>query len=174
MTQNFRRYDTKHGSVALRPERPQDDAFLRELFVSHAARPLRQGGLPEAAIAPLMAIQYKAQSGTHRAQFPDAVYSIIESDGAPIGRLIEQDEGDAVYFVDFAFLPERQAKGLGTALIEMIADEWALTGRAARVEVVLSNEPSLKLCRNLGFVRSPEVKMGYYNLRREPPSRPEG
>ena len=151
MTQNFRRYDTRHGSVALRPERPDDDAFLFALFVSHAARSLRQGGLPEAAIAPLMTIQYKSQSGTHRAQFPDAVY-----------------------FVDFAFLPERQAKGLGTALIEMIADEWGLRGHAARVEVMLNNEPSLKLCRNLGFVRSPEAKMGYYNLRREPPSRPEG
>jgi len=62
-------------------ERPQDDAFLFELFVSHAGRPLRQGGLPDAAVAQLMAIQYRAQTGAYRAQFSDAVYSVIESDG---------------------------------------------------------------------------------------------
>lgn len=170
MPENLRRYDTRHGSVALRPQRPDDDAFLFALFASHASRPMRAGGIPEASIAQLMAIQYRAQSGTHRAAFPNAVYSIIESDGAAIGRLIEEDEGESVYFVDFAFLPERQAKGLGTALIELIADEWGLRGRAARVEVMIGNEPSLKLCRKLGFVQAPEVKLGYVELRRAPPA----
>ncbi len=168
MTENPRRYDTRHGPVALRRQRPEDDAFLFALFAGHAGRPLKLGGLPEAVVAQQMALQYRAQTGAHRAQFPDAVYSIIESGGVPIGRLIEQDEGETVYFVDYAFLPERQAKGLGTALIEMIADEWALRGRAARVEVMFTNEPSLKLCRKLGFVPCGE-HLGYIELRRAPP-----
>ncbi len=164
-----RRYDTKYGTLTMRPERDEDDAFLFALFRSHAGRELRQAGLPDAALDTMIGFQYRAQTMTHRGQFPDAAYSIIESDGAPIGRLIEADEGARVYFVDFALLPERQAKGLGTAFIERVADEWGRKGRAARVEVQIANLPSLKLCRNLGFVPIAEARMGYVNLLRTPP-----
>jgi ribosomal protein S18 acetylase RimI-like enzyme len=163
-----RRYDTKYGSVTLRRERTGDEAFLLALFTSHAGRPLRQAGLPEDTVEKLVAFQHRSADATHRTTFPNAVYSIIESDGAPIGRLIEEDEGDAVYFVDFALLPDRQAKGLGTAFIGMVADEWGKHGKAARVEVLINNEHSLKLCRKLGFVAQGEPKSGYVNLRRAP------
>jgi GNAT superfamily N-acetyltransferase len=68
--------------------------------------------------------------------------------------------------VDFALLPERQAKGLGTAYIEMVADEWASKGRAARVEVRYGNAHSLKLCRNLGFILLEDKGTGFVNLIR--------
>jgi GNAT superfamily N-acetyltransferase len=160
-----RHYETRCGTVSLRRQETADAAFLFALFCAHAGRPLRQGGLPEAAIAPMMDFQYRASTAAHRTLFPNAAYGIIESAGAPIGRLIEQEEGDAVYFVDFALVPERQAHGLGTAFIEMVADEWATRGRDARVEVQMLNEPSLKLCRKLGFLQTAE-KMGYIELRR--------
>lgn len=166
-----RRYDTAKGSVTLRPERPEDDAFLFALFAGHAGRPLKAAGLADDAARTLLAIQYRSQSAKHRDSFPHAVFSIIESDGTAIGRLIEADEGETVYFVDFAFLPERQAKGLGTALIEMIADEWGAKGRTARVEVRTGNVHSLKLCAKLGFVRTTEERLGYVELRRAPPGR---
>jgi GNAT superfamily N-acetyltransferase len=114
----------------------------------------------------MVRFQFRSQTTTHRTAFPDAIYSIIESDGEPIGRLIEADEGDCVYFVDFALLPERQAKGLGTAFIEQVADEWTLKGRPARVEVQYHNEPSLKLCRKLGFEQIANRNAGYINLLR--------
>jgi GNAT superfamily N-acetyltransferase len=161
-----RRYVTKFGTVTMREERAEDEPFLFALFRSHTERPLKLAGLAEAAIDTMVAFQYRSQSGTHRVAFPNAVYSIIESDGEPIGRLIEEDEGESVYFVDFALTPERQAKGLGTAFIELVADEWAAKGRAARVEVHVGNEPSLKLCRKLGFVMIEDKRMGYVNLLR--------
>jgi RimJ/RimL family protein N-acetyltransferase len=171
MTDTPRRYDTAYGTLTLRPERADDDPFLFSLFCSHAGRQLQQSALPAAAVETMLDFQYRAQSGTHRKMFPDAVYSIIESDGAPVGRLIEQDEGDRVYFVDFALVPHRQAKGLGTAFIEMVAGEWAQKGRAARVEVFQDNVHSLKLCAKLGFVRTGE-SMGYVNLLRAIPPSP--
>ncbi len=152
----------------MRRQRADDAPFLLALFASHASRPLRHAGLPEQAIETLVGFQHRSADATHRAAFPNAAYSIIESDGAPIGRLIEEDEGDAVYFVDFALLPERQAKGLGTAFIEMVADEWGKHGKASRVEVLIANEPSLKLCRKLGFIAQGNPKSGYVNLRRAP------
>jgi len=163
-----RRYDTKYGSVTLRRERAGDEAFLHALFASHAGRPLRQAGLPEDAIEKLVAFQHRSADATHRTTFPNAVYSIIECDGEPIGRLIEEDEGDAVYFVDFALLPACQAKGLGTAFIEMVADEWGKQSKAARVEVLFNNDHSLKLCHKLGFVAEGGAESGYVILRRAP------
>jgi GNAT superfamily N-acetyltransferase len=162
----LRRYETRSGIVTMRPEQPDDDAFLFALFRSHTERPLRQGGLADAAIETVVVFQYRSQTVNNRARFPNAAFSIIESEGRPIGRLIEQDEGETVYFVDFALLPERQAKGLGTAYIEMVADEWARRGRAARVEVRYGNAHSLKLCRNLGFVLIEDKGMGFVNLVR--------
>ncbi len=164
-----RRYDTRYGSVTLRIERPQDDAFLLELFRGHAIGVLELARLPPDMIERLLAHQFRSQTETHRRQFPDAVYSIIESGGAPIGRLIEEDEGDTVYYVDFALLPDRQARGLGTAFIGMVSDEWAARGRDARVEVMINNEPSLKLCRKLGFVETATTQSGYVELRRKIP-----
>jgi ribosomal protein S18 acetylase RimI-like enzyme len=162
----LRRYDTAFGSVTLRPERGEDEAFLYSLFDAHTGRVLRQGGLPEPAIRTMLEFQFRSNNQTHRRMFPGAIYSIIESGGAAIGRYIEQDEGATVYFVDFALLDDRQAKGLGTALTEKIADEWALKGRAARVEVFHDNTPSLKLCRKIGFVEAGNNGMGYVNLVR--------
>jgi len=161
-----RRYETRCGTVTMRPELPDDEAFLQALFKSHTERPLTRAGLAEAQIETMVAFQYRSQSATNRAMYPDAAYSIIESDGVSIGRLIEHDEGKTVYFVDFALMPERQGQGLGTAYIEMVADEWAAKGRAARVEVRYGNEHSLKLCRNLGFVLLEDKGTGYVNLIR--------
>jgi GNAT superfamily N-acetyltransferase len=161
-----RRYDTALGSLALRPERAEDEPFLFALFCSHTGRVLRRSGLPDAAIETMLQFQYRANTETHHKTFPDAVFSIIESDGVSVGRLIEEDEGDRVYFVDFALVDEHQAKGLGTAFIEMVADEWARKGRAARVEVFQDNVHSLKLCAKLGFVRIKDEGMGYVNLLR--------
>ena len=162
----WRRYDMAQGSVVLRPERGEDEAFLFTLFDAHAGRVMRRGGLPEPAIRTVIEFQFSSNNQTHRKIFPDAVYSIIESDGVPIGRFIEDDEGESVYFVDFALIEDRQAGGLGTALTEKIADEWALKGRAARVEVFHDNAASLKLCGKIGFVRTHENGMGYVNLVR--------
>lgn len=161
-----RRYDTRFGSVTLRTEGEWDEPFLYELFCSHAARPLKQAGLAGAAIDTMMQFQFRSQTNTYRDHYPNATFSIIESNGEPIGRLIEEDEGDCIYFVDFALLPERQAKGLGTAFIEQVADQWAAKGRAARVEVQYHNEPSLKLCRKLGFAQIEDRNAGYLNLLR--------
>jgi len=150
----------------MRPERLDDETFLYALFKSHTERPLKRAGLDDAQIETMVSMQYRSQNGTMRATYPAADYSIIESGAAPIGRLIEQDEGATVYFVDFALLPERQAQGLGTAYIEMVADEWAIKGKAARVEVRYDNAHSLKLCKNLGFVLLEDKGMGFVNLIR--------
>jgi GNAT superfamily N-acetyltransferase len=166
-----RRYDTRLGPVTLRPERPEDAPFLEALFRSHAIREFANSGIPAATVEPLIAMQYRASTATQRGLFPNAIYSIIEFGGEAVGRFIEEDEGDDVYYVDFAFLPDRQAKGLGTDFIIAVADEWARKGKASRVEVLYTNVNSFKLCANVGLVRYADLGNGYIGLRRPIPAK---
>ena len=144
---------TSRGDFVLRPEVPEDAQFLYRLFRAHSVRSLHLAGLPDAAVDQLVTLQHRSQTATHRGIFPNAIYSIIEFGGEEVGRFIEQDEIDVVYFVDFALFPEHQAKGLGAALTRALMEEWAARGRGTRVEVMRNNEPCLKMCRGLGFVQ---------------------
>jgi GNAT superfamily N-acetyltransferase len=128
-------------------------------------------GLPDAMVEQLIRFQYRSQTATYRAMFPDAAFSIIAWDGETIGRLIEHDEQDVVYFVDFVLVPERQSQGLGSAFIRAVMDEWGARGRGTRVKILTNNDPSLKMCRKLGMVESEPDNMAYVELRWYPPSR---
>jgi ribosomal protein S18 acetylase RimI-like enzyme len=161
---------TSCGDFVLRPETPEDAPFLYRLFRAHSAKSLYLAGLPDAAVDQLMTLQHRSQTATHRGMFPNAIYSIIEFGGQEVGRFIEQDEIEVVYFVDFALFPEHQAKGLGAALTRALMEEWAARGRGTRVEVMLNNEPCLKMCRGLGFTQAAQTDgRAYVELRWYPP-----
>ncbi len=87
---------------------------------------------PADVIDQLLAFQFQSQTLTYRSMFPGAIWSIVEMDGEKIGRYIEYDEGDRVYFVDFVLLPEKQSRGLGPALTGALMQEWAQPRAAAR------------------------------------------
>jgi RimJ/RimL family protein N-acetyltransferase len=169
MDEERRIIETKRGAFALRLERPDDDEFLFALFRANNIDVLGLMGLPEEMVEQLIRFQYRSQTATYRSLYPDAVFSIIEREGETIGRLIEDDEQDIVYFVDFVLIPERRAQGLGSAFIRALMNEWAGRGRGARVEILTNNEPSLKMCRRLGMVEGKSDDMAYVELRWYPP-----
>jgi GNAT superfamily N-acetyltransferase len=169
MSEQRRIVETKRGPFTLRPERPEDDVFLFQLFRANNIDVLHLMGLPDEVVEQLIRFQYRSQTATYRGMFPDAVFSIIEWSGETIGRFIENDEQDVVYFVDFVLLPERQSQGLGSAFIRTVMDEWAARGRGTRVKILYNNDPSLKMCHKLGMVQSEPDDMGYVELRWYPP-----
>jgi ribosomal protein S18 acetylase RimI-like enzyme len=169
MGADLRTIATSRGDFILRPERPEDERFLFALFEANNIDILRKGGFPPELIENLIALQYRSQTRTYRSMFPDAIYSIVCWEGKDVGRYIEHDEGDFVYFVDFVLLPEYQAKGLGPALTKALMEEWAARGRGSRVKVMVNNEPSLKMCRRLGFTQGEPDEMAYVELRWRPP-----
>lgn len=171
MSEDRRIIETPRGAFALRREQPDDDAFLSHLFRVNNIDVLHLMGLPDETIEKLIAFQYRSQTTTYRTMFADAVFSIIDLDGDTIGRLIEHDEQDVVYFVDFVLAPERQAQGLGSAFIRALMDEWAARGRGTRVKILVNNEPSLKMCRRLGMVEGHSEDMAYVEMRWYPPPR---
>jgi len=161
---------TPRGDFVLRTEAPEDAPFLYRLFRAHSVRSLHLAGLPDAAVDQLITFQHRSQTATHRGMYPNAIYSIIEFGGGEVGRFIEQDETDVVYFVDFALFPEHQARGLGAALTRALMEEWAGRGRGTRVEVMINNEPCLKMCRELGFTqRGQPDDRAFVELRWYPP-----
>jgi len=154
---------TPRGDFVMRPETPEDEPFLFRLFVSHNVGMLRLAGLPEDVIEKMITLQFRSQTSTYRRMYPDAIYSIVEVGGEAIGRFIEHDETDVVYFVDFLLFPENRTKGLGSALTRALMQEWAAKGRGTRVKVLMNNVASLTMCRKLGFTETPEAN-GYIDM----------
>lgn len=169
MSTEHRTIVTPRGDFILRPELPEDDRLLFDLFAATNIEVLRLAGLPPDMIEKLLEFQYRSQTKTYRSMFPDARYSIVVWDGKDVGRFIEHDETDVVYFVDFVLFPEHQAKGLGSALTRALMEEWAARGRGTRVKIMINNEPSLKMCRKLGFTQGEPDEMAYVELRWYPP-----
>jgi ribosomal protein S18 acetylase RimI-like enzyme len=160
---------TPRGDFVFRPQSADDDAFLFRLFKANNTNLLQLAGFPDEVIEKLVAFQYRSQTATYRGLFPNAIYSIVEFGGEDVGRFIEHDETEVVYFVDFALFPEHQAKGLGAALTGALMEDWAARGRGTRVEVMINNEPCLKMCRRLGFMQSKPDDRAYVELRWYPP-----
>lgn len=147
--------DTPLGRFALRSQGDPDAPFLRKLFRDDCVAKLGLAGMPEAAIDQLVGFQYRSQTETHRALYPGAVYAIVAWQGEDIGRLVANDDGVTVYIVDIVLRTDRQGRGLGAALVGALMREWSARGRGARAEVVVTNLPSLKLWRRLGFAEQP-------------------
>lgn len=158
------------ATLTMRPERPEDDGFLFELFRANNFDILLNIPLTDEMRADLIAFQHRSQTATYRGLFPDACYSIIEKEGEPIGRFIENDEGDVVYFVDFALMPQLHRQGLGLGLTGNLMRHWAERGRDVRVKVLNINVASLAMCRKLGFVDVPGDDAAYLDLRWRAPS----
>jgi ribosomal protein S18 acetylase RimI-like enzyme len=159
--------DVPGGTVRLRPAQPADAPFQFDLFRAHHIGMLRLGGLPEAMIENLLAMQYRSRTQSYRDQFPNARWSIVESADAPIGELIEHDEAEAVYIVDVALRPERQRRGVGSALMRAIMAAGAPRG-GVRAVVLINNEASLNMFRQLGFVETSDDGGAHVELRWRP------
>jgi ribosomal protein S18 acetylase RimI-like enzyme len=140
------------GRLVRRPERAEDEPFRLRLF-----RESRAPGEDFAFLAPalrerLLRQQFAAQSAGYRAQYPDALFDIVERDGVPIGRIVVARGPDAILLVDIALAAGSRGRGHGAALVMEVCE----TARAARLPVRLrvrvGNEAAFGLYRRLGFV----------------------
>jgi ribosomal protein S18 acetylase RimI-like enzyme len=137
--------------IVLRPEQEQDAAFLANLFRTTAGRDLCLMPIDDAMKERLLRMQFASQSATYRGQFPTARFDIIERDGEPIGRMVIDAGKEAGHIVDFALMPKRRARGLGTAMLAAVLERFARRGQRVRCEVLATNEPSLRMCQRVGF-----------------------
>src|SRR4051812_30405018 len=96
---------TPRGDFIFRPERRDDVPFLFRLFAAHHGATLQLSGIPLPMIETLVEFQFRSQMQTYRKMYPNAIYSIIVWQGEDVGRFVEHEEADFVYFVDFLLDP---------------------------------------------------------------------
>jgi len=135
--------------VSLRPEKPEDETFLYDVYASTREEELALTNWDEAMRRAFLNHQFNAMRQGYRSMFPTGEFSIIEISGQPAGRLvIHRTEGE-VRVVDLALLPAYRNQGVGTRLMRQICSE---ANRPVRLSVLKYNR-ALQWYARLGFAK---------------------
>ena len=153
-------------SVALRPVRPEDEAFLYEVYASTRADEMALVDWSEEQKDAFLRMQFNAQAHFYQENYPGAEFQVILWDDQPAGRLYIHRRPDEIRIMDIALLPEYRRHGIGSHLLNQILDE----ARANRLPVTIHVErmsPAMRLYDRLGF-RLLEEKGIYYLMEWTP------
>jgi ribosomal protein S18 acetylase RimI-like enzyme len=153
-------------SVALRPVRPEDEAFLYEVYASTRADEMALVAWNEEQKDAFLHMQFNAQRTHYQKYYPRAEYQVIQRDENSIGRLIVDRSKNPILVIDIAILPEYRNNGIGTALITDLMAEAANLDWAIILHVEVFN-PAIKLYERLGFVKTNEQGI-YYEMMWRP------
>jgi GNAT superfamily N-acetyltransferase len=147
------------SSIALRPERPGDEPFLRKVYGSTRHEELEASGMPLEMRAAFLNIQFNAQQQGYHASFPRADFHVILLDEQPVGRMVVDRAAGELRLVDIALLPEHRNRGIGTTLIKKLTAEAGATDQPLRLSVI-KGQRAFRLYQRLGF-----AKIGESGLR---------
>jgi len=145
--------------VTLRSVRPEDEAFLFQVYASTRADEMRLVDWDHEQKQAFLQMQFNAQTQSYRQQFPGAEYQVILHDGVPAGRLTVERSDKGILLVDIALLPAHLDIGIGSGLICDLKTEAQRTGRPLRLDVENFN-PAYRLYERLGFKKIDEA--GFY------------
>lgn len=147
--------------VELRLVRPEDEAFLYELYASTRNEELAQVEWSAEQRETFLKLQFTAQSKFYREEYPGAEFQIILVKGTPAGRLYLHRRQNEIRIMDIALLPDFRGRGIGTGLLKGILAEGAQTGRTVSIHVEIFNSAK-RLYERLGF--QPVTIRGVYHL----------
>jgi ribosomal protein S18 acetylase RimI-like enzyme len=136
--------------VTLRPAVAADEPFLRELFVDARRAELLAAGLGEREAGLLLDLQRRARDAHYLQAFPDAEYSVIEAEDAPVGRLVVDRRAGEMRVVDIALLSSCRGQGRGSRLLSALQAEAASEGRRVLLRVARGNA-ARRFYERLGF-----------------------
>jgi ribosomal protein S18 acetylase RimI-like enzyme len=136
--------------VSLRPITPADVSFLAGVYASTRAEELAITGWSDEDKAVFCRRQFDAQSTHYAANYPGALFQVIERDGVPIGRLYVARWEREIRIVDITLLPESRGAGIGTQLLRDLQDEARAAGKSLTIHVERFNR-ALALYQRLGF-----------------------
>jgi ribosomal protein S18 acetylase RimI-like enzyme len=143
--------------ITVRPEQPQDEGFLFELYASTRQEELEAWGWPPEMRSTFLTMQFKASQGYHSV-FPDAEFQIVLLNGTNAGRLVLHRTPDELHLVDIALLPQYRNAGIGSALLKRIFGEAAGTNKPIRVKVLRGNRAE-RFYQKLGFKKTGETEL---------------
>jgi ribosomal protein S18 acetylase RimI-like enzyme len=146
------------ATIALRPEQPADEAFLREAYASTRQEELDAWGFPPEMRAAFLDMQFRAQQHGYRTTFPQGEFLVILLGQQAVGRVVVNRAADEWCLVDIALLAEYRNLGIGTALIQKLSSEAAAAGRPLGLSVIKGNR-AFRFYQRLGFVKTGESGM---------------
>lgn len=147
--------------VALRPESDKDDPFLIALYATTRQAELEQmADWPSEQKQAFVAMQFNAQRRHYRHALANVCFDVIEQEGEPIGRLYTQEGETMLHIVDILLDPAVRGAGIGTVLLQGLAEAALGAGKVLSI-FVESYNPAKRLYERLGFVQVGEPK-GFY------------
>jgi ribosomal protein S18 acetylase RimI-like enzyme len=141
-------------TVTLRPESPQDAAFIRRLILETVTLELGAAEWPEPMRSHLMEIQCDGRRKSPSVNFPGATNSVIQADGADAGWVVVAVMPGEVYLAEIMILPELRGTGIGTAVLKTVLDTARQAGIPVRLTVNTTNHAAIRLYERLGFRRT--------------------
>lgn len=148
-------------NISLRPVQPADAPFLLEVYASTRATEMALVAWNDEQRHAFVSSQFAAQQDFYSQNYPRADYSIVLSNGRPVGRLYLAKEQDQLRIVDVTVLPEDRNAGIGSFLLKELQEEAIRSGRPLRIYVENFN-PSLRLFERIGF--QPIEELGVHLL----------
>ena len=142
-------------TIRLRPERPEDETFLREVYAGTRKEEMDAVGWPPALREAFLNSQFSAQAQGYRTMFPKADFQIILSNGRSVGRMVVNRATKEILLVDIALLPAHRNAGIGTVLMQGLLSEAAASGKPLRLSVI-KGQRAFRLYQRLGFKKTGE------------------
>ena len=147
--------------IRLRPETPEDESFLYEVYASTREEELNATGWDEPTRRAFVRRQFEAQRRGYREMFPQGRFEIILRGESRAGRMVVDRASGEILLVDIALLPAFQNLGIGTELVGALLAEAERSHRPVRVSVFKPNRAAV-FYRRLGFLKTGEA--GPYDL----------
>ncbi len=136
--------------IALRPEKPEDETFLIDLYASTRSEELRHVPWSQSQKQRFWSDQFRLQSIHYRAHYPDAEFLIVQERERPIGRLYLCKRDGEIRLMDIALLAGYRGRGIGSELLQKVLDAAAAANKPVVAHVQRDNR-ALRLYERLGF-----------------------
>jgi GNAT superfamily N-acetyltransferase len=143
-------YAGRAAGISFRAIVEADHPFLRDLYAGVRAAELAPVAWPEEAKRQFLDEQFGLQHQHYLKNYVGADLLLIESDGAPIGRIYVYRTPAEIRLMDIALIPERRGQGIGSALLSELMNEARSTACELTLHVEPDN-PAQRLYQRLGF-----------------------
>lgn len=148
-------------SITLRPARPDNDAFLIELYADSRRQEKEVAGFTDEEWKTFITIQFTSQKQFYEAQFPDSDHRIVLRDGRPIGRVWVWRSKEEIRILDLTIHSQHQNIGVGTDILRRYQTEAKAVGRPLTHKVLHTNRDAIRLYQRLGFTVTGEAGAHY-------------
>ncbi|MCC4605681.1 GNAT family N-acetyltransferase [Xanthomonas campestris] len=140
------------AELELRPEQPDDSAWLEDLYASTRSEELAPIPWPETTKRAFLQQQFALQRAHYRQHFAGADFLIAQVRDERIGRLYLHRTATQHTLVDISLLPGWRGRGVGSQLIAHAQAMAREAGCALSLHVLHANPAAQRLYGRLGFV----------------------